>query len=284
MSTSIVRQPAGTPTGGQFATNGHAETGTTLTPAPAHESTPEVVAARDALARAVGVVPGAVTVETDDHPACGKPAGSVRVDLSADLPGDPLNQEVSIGFYLLPGGGTNELACRVVWDRPPIPGLEGYTRDSTETRFAPGRTAGADDVRATVLQIRRQGALQRALDSQINDPQTAEHFTSGRRGSWWDILRAEAHVSRDGDSVVFTDHRSGRQDSQFTLDVDAQGHVTRGWMDTRYGTIAVTDESLDGACARLENELRWVTGDRRDDHPTREQVEARLHAVLTSAR
>lgn len=281
-----TRQPSGTPTGGQFASTGHTETGTTLDAAPAYGTLPEIIEARDALADALNVPAEQVTIEVDDAHMCGQEPGTVHVRLSADVPDDVLNQEVSIGFYREPSGRTAQMACTVEWDREPLPGLD-YTRDSTSTAYDYSRGADTDTVRETVTHMTRQAALQRALNTQLNDPQSAAKLASTTRGrdAWYDILRADAQVTAAGTSFVFTDRRGGRESSKLGLDVDGTGQIAHGWIDTDYGTVRLAGTTnLHRVCGRLEQELRWATDNRSDAEPTKDHIQARLLAALTDAR
>lgn len=226
-----------------------------------------------------------VTVEVNGSHACGQVNGTVHVRLAADLPDDDLNQEVSIGFYRAPAGLTSELGCTVEWDREPLPGLE-YTRDSTSTTFAPQRRAEAGNVQLTVEKMVRQAQVQRALNAQLNDPQSTAKLTStyAHRSPWYDILQVDAQVTDAGTSFVITDRRGSRGSSKLTLDVDDAGQIVEGWVDTSYGTMHLAGLNLDRAVTRLEHELRWATETRPDDEPMVQHVQDRLRTVLAAAR
>lgn len=282
MSIEQNRQPAGAPTGGQFATTPRAEGGVTLDKAPEWETWPEVVDARAALAEALGCDPGAVATTVDTSHQCGSPHGAAWVMLEADLPDDALHQNVSVAFSRYATGGTFDGRCTVSWDIPALPKLD-YTRDSTDTRHDPQRQVTSETLPRLIDDMLEQARVQRALNDHVNTPQHTANLTKpdsrGHR-AWYDILRIDAQVT-NGQLAVTLDNQRSKGSRKVQLDLSPDGTVTGGTIDTDYGTLSLSGPNLDRACERAEWELlgaqdRWseVAG------ASRAALEHRLATVL----
>jgi hypothetical protein len=285
MSNQQNRQPTGAPTGGQFATTAHTEPDVALSAELPFESSNEVVAARAALAAAVGIPADDVAVEVDTSDRCGSPRGSAWVEMSAKVPGDRLSQEVSIGFERGPEGGTSDARCDVGWDISPLPTLD-YARDSTTTPYRPQRDAAADTLTQTVADTLDQARVQRSLNTNVNDQQykarLADHYRNGR--SWYDIFSMTAEVTGGQLTVVVEDRRSGSGGKKLRLDVARDGAVTGGTVETDFGSVNVTGRDLDEVCRRVDWELAFAQ-DRVSDASVadRARLESRFASILTGA-
>lgn len=284
MSTSSGqnREPIGTPVGGQFAITARAEADVALAGPTGREDVPEITAAREAFADALGVPVDEVTLEVDESHSCWNPPGTVHVRLSTSLPDDPLHQEVSIGFDRHPTGRTIDLGCSVGWDREPLGDDDPYRRDATTTPLSPAYPANPAGIATVVAHTLRQAKIQRALNAKVNDPQSLATAANGRK-RWLDILLVDAQVTSEGTRLSVEDRRTRDGRSRIWLDVDDTGRVLAGAIDTSYGRMDLAGENLDRACVSLERELSWVTGERDAVEPTRDRLQARLAAVLAAA-
>jgi hypothetical protein len=285
MSTSQNRQPTGVPTGGQFAQAAHAEPEVALGAVVPVEQSVEVVEARAALAAELGIPDEDVTVTVDSAAGCGRQHGSSVVQMSANVPGDPLNQEVSVGFERGPEGGTREAGCTVSWDITPLPTLT-YVRDSTSTPFRPERDASRGAVTTAVGDTLAQARAQRALNTAVNTPQHVTQLTSEsrRHGNWYDVYGLDAEVVNRQLTIAVEDRRGGRLKPAIRLKVTPEGKVTGGTVETDFGRLDLSGDALDRACRHVDWELAF-SQDRISDASVadRARLESRFASILTGA-
>lgn len=282
MTSTRTRQPKGAPTGGEYATEARTEPDVSLRLELPLESSIEVVEAREALAEVVGVSADDIAVDVDTSQGCGRPGGSSWVVVSATLPGDPLNQEVSIGFERGAEGGTSDMRCEVGWDITPLPTLT-YARDSTTTPFRPSRDASAGALTQAVGDTLDQARVQRSLNTNVNDQQHRARIADEHRNGryWYDIFGMTSEVTSGQLTVIVEDHQSGRGGKKLRLDVARDGTVTGATIDTDFGLVTVNGSDLDRVCERVDFELACAQ-DRFSDiaGAARGRLEARFAAVL----
>jgi hypothetical protein len=285
MSTSQNRQPTGVATGGQFAQAVHAEPEVALGAVAPVEQSVEVVEARAAIAGELGISDEDVTVSVNSASGCGRAHGSSLVEMTARVPGDPLNQEVSVGFERGPQGGSSEAACEVSWDITPLPTLT-YTSDSTTTPFRPQRDASRSTVATAVCDTLAQARAQRALNTAVNTPQHVAQLTSANRrnGSWYDVYALNAQVVNGQLTIAVEDRRGGHPKPDVRLNVTPEGQVTGGTVETVIGRVELSGETLDRACRHVDWELAFAQ-DRISDASTadRARLESRFGAILAGA-
>ena len=282
MSNLQHRQPSGTPTGGEFATTKHAEPDLALSGERPIETSAEVVEARLGLAASLDIPAPDVAVEISTSQGCGTPSGTSWVRLSATIPGDSLNQEVSVAFEHGPQGGTREMRCEVAWDRTPLAPMD-FVRDSTTTRFQPSRRAGAAVVAQAVRDTVDQARVQRALNADVNDQQHQARLAGGQRNgrSWYDIFAMHAEVTGGQLAVTVEDRQSGSAGRKLRLDVARDGTVTGGRIDTDFGEVTLAGSDLERVCDRVDYEFACAQSRFSETSgASRGRLEARFAAVL----
>lgn len=242
MSTDQRRQPAGTPTGGQFATDAHGEPPVALDVTPPDSAA--MAEARATLARLFDVDPDEVAVTADSSHACGRPSGSAWI--TATVPPSPRtgDMEVQVAFTEHSSGATSGGRASVAWEIDPT---LGYETDATgiNAEFA----ADMDDSGITTLlrDTLAQAYLQRELDTSFNHGQMRAN--KARRRDTHEILSLEARVRAGRESFVITDRRALHQpDLHLTVN---RGRIEAGSLGTQYGTLNLQGRNLDIVVQRL---------------------------------
>lgn len=280
---SAARQPAGTPTGGQFASTGRTEAHVELD-APGTQAQRDAVAGvAGALAAAFDVDPSGVDTTLDVSPGCGKPAGSADCGVGIDLDGED-EQVVSMHFTAAADGRIGDLRC-VVSHRVTIPGAP-WERDAVSSNADPAEPVTWEAVRRLLADTVDQARMQRAADQLVNTRVHAAVEKYSANGPAWHE-RTQVIVTRGGAQPLVAVERNGKSSQRVTFEVDrATGQVTGARLHTEFGPLHLTEDAhLDTIAAGAHREVCFATG-AYDDARTasRANLERVLRSIITEER
>ena len=273
-----TRQPAGAPTGGQFAAAQKGEPELALTgDAKVHRAAADQMAA--ALAGILGVDPSTIESRIDAEHACGRTHGSADVTVTATLD-DDLHSQVELGFEVTQAGGIPEVACTVRYDIEPIGGCD---RDSVRSRLGRTELVSPLSMARLITDTQDQARMQRKAEAAINRPQHQANLAPGSRRDYMDALRVEVVAGGTGPAVEVVNHssRSNRPTVRFDLE-PGTGAINRAWMDTVYGDVWLGNGNLDRVAGEVDRDLTFALNQWTDSYkPSRAQLEARFRAIVS---
>lgn len=256
--TGQHRQPAGTPTGGQFAATGRAEALVELDApgTPAQRDAVDGVAG--ALASTFGVDPADLDVTMEAEPGCGRPAGSADCGVGVDVPGEH-EQTVSMHLTVTPDGHVGDLRC-VASYRTQLPGAP-WERDTVASNADPAEPVTGETVRRLLDDTMDQARMQRAADTLLNARVHATAEKYGARSNWHE--RTQVIVTRGGTHPLIAIERNGKTSQRVTLEVDrATGQVTGARLHTEFGPLHLSEDAhLETTTTGALRELCFAIGD-----------------------